>query len=69
METRIYGLEKRRIGSDFCDYCEHEFKAGSEKERKGNLITIQPGWILHSKFQSTQQSQQIWSIGKGNTNW
>jgi hypothetical protein len=34
MEKRIYILEKRRLGSEFCDYCKHEFKAGSEKERK-----------------------------------
>ena len=34
MEKRIYVLEKRRLGSDFCDYCDQEFKAGSEKERK-----------------------------------
>ena len=34
MERRIYILEKRRLGSDFCDYCEFEFKAGCEKDRR-----------------------------------
>ena len=34
MDRRIYILEKRRLGSDFCEYCEMEFMAGSQKERK-----------------------------------
>ena len=34
MERQIYILDKRRLGSDFCDHCYLEFKAGSEKDRK-----------------------------------
>ena len=34
MERKMYVLEKRRLGSDFCDYSELEFKAGCEKARK-----------------------------------
>ena len=34
LERRIYVLEKRRLGSDFCDFCEMELKAGSEKDRQ-----------------------------------
>ena len=34
MEKRIYMLEKRRLGSDFCDFCDMEFKAGCAKDRK-----------------------------------
>ena len=34
VERKLYVLEKRRLGSDFCDYCELEFKAGCEKDRK-----------------------------------
>ena len=33
MERKIYILEKRRLGSDFCDFCEKEFMLGSEKDR------------------------------------
>jgi DNA repair exonuclease SbcCD ATPase subunit len=32
MERWILGLEKRSLGSDFCDFCEMELKAGSEKD-------------------------------------
>ena len=35
IERRIYILEKRRLGSDFCVLCEIEFKAGTEKRQKG----------------------------------
>jgi hypothetical protein len=28
------GTQKRRIGSDFCEFCDAEFKFGSEKDRK-----------------------------------
>jgi hypothetical protein len=34
MERRIYILEKRRLGSDFYEFCEKEFMSGSEKDRK-----------------------------------
>ena len=34
LEKRIYILERRRLGYDFCDYCEIEFILGSEKDRK-----------------------------------
>jgi uncharacterized coiled-coil protein SlyX len=34
VEKRIYVLEKRRLGSDLCDFCDEEFKAGCEKDRK-----------------------------------
>ena len=34
MERKIYILEKRRLGSDFCDFCDKEFMLGSEKDRK-----------------------------------
>ena len=37
MERRIYVLEKRRLGSDFCD---EEFNLGSEKDRKAKDIHI-----------------------------
>ena len=37
---RLYILEKRRLGSDFCDYCDEEFKLGSEKDRKEKDIHI-----------------------------
>ena len=40
MDRRIYVLEKRRLGTDFCDYCDFEFKLGSEKERKEKDIHI-----------------------------
>ena len=33
-EKRIYILEKRRLGSDFCEYCQKEFNSGSEKDRR-----------------------------------
>ena len=33
-KRQIYILDKRRLGSDFCDHCDLEFKAGSEKDRK-----------------------------------
>jgi hypothetical protein len=33
VERKLYVLEKRRLGSDFCDYCELEFKAGCERDR------------------------------------
>ena len=34
MERRINVLEKRRLGSAFCDFCEMELKAGSENDRQ-----------------------------------
>ena len=34
LEKRIYILERRRLGSDFCEYCDMEFKLGCEKDRK-----------------------------------
>ena len=34
MEMKIYILEKRRLGSDFCEYCSKEFKLGCEKDRQ-----------------------------------
>ena len=34
MDRKIYILEKRRLGSDFCDFCDKEFKLGCEKDRK-----------------------------------
>ena len=34
MERRLYILEKRRLGSHFFEFCEEEFKLGSEKDRK-----------------------------------
>ena len=34
MERRFYILEKRRLGSNFCDFCDFEFMAGSVKDRK-----------------------------------
>jgi chromosome segregation ATPase len=34
MERQIYILEKRRLGSDFCEFCEKEFKSGCEKDRQ-----------------------------------
>ena len=37
-ERRLYILEKRRLGSDFCDYCDEEFKLGSEKDRKEKIF-------------------------------
>ena len=40
MESRIYVLEKRRLGSDFCDFCDEEFNLGSEKDRKQKEIHI-----------------------------
>ena len=33
-KKRIYVLEIRRLGSDICDYCDIEFKAGCEKDKK-----------------------------------
>ena len=33
MERRMYILEKRSLGYDFCEYCEMEFMAGSQKDR------------------------------------
>ena len=37
---KIYVLEKRRLGSDFCDFCEHEFNAGCEKDRQEKAAHI-----------------------------
>ena len=37
MEIRLDILEKRRLGSDFCDFFEMEFKSGSEKNRKERI--------------------------------
>ena len=34
LEKRIYILERQRLGSDFCEYCDMEFMLGSEKSRK-----------------------------------
>ena len=39
-ERRIYVLEKRRLGSDSCDFCDEEFNLGSEKERREKEIHI-----------------------------
>ena len=33
-------MEKRRLDSDFCDYCEYEFKAGCEKDRREKDIHV-----------------------------
>jgi hypothetical protein len=33
LERKIYILEKRRLGSDFCEFFEKEFMSGSEKYR------------------------------------
>jgi hypothetical protein len=40
MEKKIYILEKRRLGSDFCEFCDQEFMLGSEKDRKEKQIHI-----------------------------
>ena len=40
MEKRIYKLEKRRLGSDFCEFCDLEFMSGSEKDRKEKELHI-----------------------------
>ena len=40
LEKKIYILEKRRLGSDFCEFCDFEFKLGSEKDRKEKQIHI-----------------------------
>ena len=40
MEKRIYKLEKIRLGSDFCDFCDLEFMSGSEKDRKEKELHI-----------------------------
>ena len=40
MEKRIYKLEKIRLGSNFCDFCDLEFMSGSEKDRKEKKIHI-----------------------------
>ena len=40
MERRLYILEKRRLGSDFCEHCDEEFNLGSEKDRKEKEIHI-----------------------------
>ena len=40
LERNIYILEQRRLGSDFCKYCDEEFRSGSEKERKEKDIHI-----------------------------
>jgi hypothetical protein len=37
MERRIFVQEKRRLGSDFCDFCDLELNLGSEKDRKEKL--------------------------------
>ena len=34
IERGFFVLEKRRLGSDFCDFCDLEFNLGSEKDRK-----------------------------------
>ena len=34
LEKRTYILERRRLGVDFCEYCDMEFMLGSEKDRK-----------------------------------
>ena len=40
MERKIYILEKQRLGSDFCDYCDKEFNLGSDKDSKEKDIHI-----------------------------
>ena len=40
LERRIYVLEKRRLGSEFCDFCDEEFNLGSEKDRTEKNIHI-----------------------------
>ena len=46
MERKIYVLEKRRLGSDFCDFCDEEFILGSEKDRKIKAIHIRDNHTL-----------------------
>ena len=40
MARKIYILEKRRLGSDFCDFCDREFKQGCEKDRQEKATHI-----------------------------
>ena len=40
IERKVYILEKRRLGSDFCDFCDKEFKLGCEKDRKEKEIHV-----------------------------
>ena len=40
MEKRIYILEKRRLGSDLYYFCDMEFIAGCEKDRKEKDVHI-----------------------------
>jgi hypothetical protein len=34
LERQVYVLDKRRLGADFCEFCEKEFKSGCEKDRQ-----------------------------------
>ena len=34
MERQNYVLDKRRIGTDFCEFCYKEFHLGCEKDRQ-----------------------------------
>ena len=40
VERQVYVLKKRRLGSEFCDFCDQEFNVGSEKDRKEKNIHI-----------------------------
>ena len=40
IERKVDILEKRRLGSDFCDFCDKEFKLGCEKDRKEKEIHV-----------------------------
>jgi hypothetical protein len=40
LERKIHISDKRRLGSDFCDFCDLEFKSGCEKDRKETAAHI-----------------------------
>ena len=40
LERKIQILDKRRLGSDFCDFCDKEFRLGSEKDKREKDIYI-----------------------------
>ena len=33
MERQSYVLDRRRLGSEICEFCDKEFKSGCEKDR------------------------------------
>ena len=50
LEKRIYILQRTRLGSDFCEYCDLEFKLGCEKIEKLRMLTSEKITLLNAVY-------------------